>query len=344
MTTAIASGLGATWGFTKEATVGTFTTSGMRWLPFVSDKMKGEKKTVDSPVIHGGLYELGTRRRLVFHGAKGAVEFELQNRQLGLLLQAMIGSTPTIAQQGATAAYLQTHVPGDTQGTSFAIQAGRPQVGGTIQQFNYNGCKVTEWELSLQRDQIAKLTVTWDGWDENTTAAYAAPSYVASTPLAFVDGAVLLGGSVTSTAGVITSWTGAAAPSGTIESISIKGQNVFDVERQTIGSLTKAEQIANGFRKYSGQMVVEFANLTDLYAAYYADTPLSLQLNIQGSLISGTYYNLLQAWCPYIKLNGEPPETDGPAILKVTVPFDILDDGAGDPPIQFNYQSIDTSV
>jgi hypothetical protein len=339
MTTAIASGLGATWGLAQEVTVGTFVAP-TRWMPFIDDKMIGEKKTAQSEALHGGLYELAQRRRLVFHGAKGPVELDLTDRQLGLLIEHMIGSSPSVNQQGGAAAYLQYHVPGDLIGKSLSLQAGRPTIGGQIQAFSYNGCKITEWELSCAVGEIGKLTTTFDGWDESTSTGYSAASYVADNVLAFVDGQLLLGGVVTTVNGFCSVSAG-AAPAGVVSSISLKGSNGLDVERQSIGSLVKREQLANAFRKYTGQAEVEFANLTDFYNAYYADTPLTLQLNFAGAQIGTTAYNAeLNITCPSIRFNGAPPEVDGPGIIKVSLPFDILDDGT-DPVIQFLYQSAD---
>lgn len=341
MTTGIASGLGATWGLAQETTVGTYIPP-TRWIPVISDKMKGAKKTVQSQALHGGLYELASRRRLVFHEAKGPVEFDVQDKQLGILLKNMIGSNATATQQGASTAYLQVHSPGDLMGMSLSLQSGRPQINGTIQPFSYNGCKILDWELSVAAGGIAKLVCTFDGMDESTASAYTAPSYITSHPLAWVDANLLLGGTVTNTSGTL-GVTAGAQPLGTVKSVSIKGSNASATDRQQIGSLTKREQLANAFRKYTGQMVVEFANLTDMYNAYYADTGMALQLTMQGSLIASTYYNQLNTICPMVFFDGEPPEVDGTKIIEVTVPFSILDDGTN-PQIQFQYQSTDTAV
>jgi hypothetical protein len=118
----------------------------------------------------------------------------------------------------------------------------------------------------------------------------------------------------------------------------------MDTTRQTLGSTTKREQLANAFRKYTGTLVVEFANLTDMYNAYYADTPVTLQLNFTSPTLAGVgHYASLSILCPAIYLNGTPPEVDGPGVITVSVPFDILDDGT-DPVIQFTTVSTDTTL
>lgn len=344
MTTTIGSGLGATWGVVAESVVGTFNTGGtMRWLPFKSDKVKGAKKVVNSEAIHnGGLFMLGGRRRETFREAKGAVELELQNKQLGLFLKAMIGSSPTNSTI-TSGVYQQVHQPGDLAGLSLSLQSGRPQINGTIQPFSYNGAKITDWEIACSAAGVATLNLTFDAFEEVTSQAYIAPSMVQSVPFAWVDGALTVGGSVSMVSSVAT-LSGGTTPVGSLSSFSIKGSNPLDVTRQQIGSMNKGEQLANAFRNYSGQVECEFANLTDFYNAFHADTPLTLAVNLTGGQIasSGDNYEL-NILCPEIYLEGDPPETDGPEVIKVTIPFTIFDDGATTP-LQFIYQTSDSTV
>ena len=343
MTTGIASGLGATWGFAQETTVGTFHAPAF-WLPVDSDKVKGDKKTVQGQALHGGLFELGAHRRLTMLEAKGAVEMEVMVAQMGVLLKNMLGSCisgPT--QIGSTGAYTAIFVPADLTGLSMSLQSGRPMTNGTIQAFSYNGCKVTDWELTVAAAEILKLAVTFDGWAEATATTYTAPSYTPANIFAGVDGVLTTGGTVTTTSGVA-SVSGGSALVGTVKSVSLKGTNAMDTTRQTIGSTTKREQLANAFRKVGGTMVVEFANLTDMYNAYEADTPITLSLNFTSPTLAGTGTQAaLNILCPAIYLNGEPPEVDGPGVISVSAPFDVLDDGV-DPVIQFTTISSDATL
>jgi len=344
MTTGIASGLGATWGFGKESSFGTIATVS-HWLTINDDKVAGVKKTAQSQALHGGLYELASRRVLASFAAAGQVDLDVTTTKLGLLLQAMIGSPSSTApvQQSTTTAYLQTHVSGDTVGESLTLQSGRPSVDGTINAFTYNGCKVTAWDLSVGTAALAKLALTFDGVDESISSTYVAPSYVPAAVLSWKDGALLVGGTVASTGGVITAITGGTAPSGTVSAVDLKGANGFDITRQQIGSLVKSEQLANAFRKYTGSLTVEFANLTDFYAFYRSDANLALQFTLTGGVIASSYNYELQVLIPAIKIDTDSITTDGPAILKQTLPFVVLDDGVN-PVIQINYQSTDTTL
>lgn len=341
MTSGIPSGLGATLGFAQETAVGTFTTP-TRFLQFDSETLLLKKKTVQSTGLHGGYYEQATRRAYTTRTVNGGVTMDLQDRQLGLLLAHMLGSSATAVQQGATTAYLQTHTPGSTLGKSLTVQVGRPQTNGTITPFSYTGLKVTDWEISAAVDQIGKLTLTLDGWDESTASAYAAPSYVAANVLHFAQASLLIGGTVTTSAGVasVTGATTAAA----VKSASIKGTNGLDVSRYFLGaSGLKAEQLANGFRKISGSAEVEFANLTDVYNAFSADTQLALQLTYTGKTIATGYPAELNILVPAIYFDSGPPNVSGPGVLTQKVTFTGLDDTIN-PPIQIQYQSADTAV
>ncbi len=338
----IASGLGATWGFAEETTYGTFKAPD-HFLQVESDKVKGSKKTVQSASLHGGPVEQASRRRVVFKDAKGPVALDLTDAKLGLLLKHMIGSSATAVQQGATTAYLQQHVPGDFQGLGLSLQSGRPDITGTVNAFSYAGAKVIDWEIAVSAAQLAKFSVTFDAVSESTVETYTAPSYTSMGVLSFVDASLLLGGTVTSVAGVVTGYAGGAAPVGTVKSVSLKGANAMAVDREQIGSLVKSQPIEDNWRKITGSMTVEFANLTEIYDLYNADTQVSLELKFQGELISGSYYKGLTITCPAVFLDGEPPETDGPKILELTVPFTVLDDGTN-PVIEFDYMSTDIAL
>lgn len=337
------SGLGATLGLNQEATVGTFTSSGMRWLPFKKEGLKKKKGITQSQALHGGLYELSSKRAYTTRTVDGAVDFELTDRQLGLLLKNMIGSSPTLTQEGSTAAWLQTHTPGDTEGMSMCAQVGRPEVSGTVSPFSYNGLKITDWELAVALDQIGTLSCTFDGWDESTSQGYAAASFVTPTDvLHFAEATLLLGGTVSTTGG-IASVTGSTAAA-TARSVSIKGSNPLNTKRFFLGSSgTKAEQLVNGFRKITGSAVIEFENLTDVYNAFAADTATALELQFVGKTIAAGYQATLTVLIPNVFFDEGPPVVDGPEVLTQNASFTGLDDGT-DPPIQFQYISLDTAV
>ncbi|HEY3924352.1 MAG TPA: phage tail tube protein [Acidothermaceae bacterium] len=342
MTTGIPSGLGATWGVAPESAVGTATTSGMRWPQFDKAPFSLAKKIVQSQGLHGGLYEQAPRRAYTSRTAKGQVTMDLIDKQLGLLFKHMLGSSATTTQQASTTAYLQTHTPGDTLGLSLSVQIGKPETSGTIQQFTYPGCKITDWSISTAVDQIGKLDLTFDGWDEQTTTGYAAPSYVAADVLHFAEASLLLGGTASTTSGVVSVSGGTALA--VVKSATVKGTNALAADRIFIGSAgLKAEQLSNGFRKITGDMEVEFENISDTYAAFTGDTSLALQLVYTGGLIASTYHNSVSITIPNVHFDMNEIDVDGPAVLTQKVSFTGLDDGTN-PPIQIQVIGTDTSI
>lgn len=342
MTTVIPSGLGATLGLGAETTVGTWHIPD-RWMQFTSESLALKKKTVQSTGLYGGLYEQASRRAYTTRTVTGNIVTDLQDRQMGLLIANMLGSSAVPVVTTDAAVYMQTHTPGDTVGKALSAQVGRPQTNGTITPFSYSGLKVVDWEITAAVDQIGKLTLTLDGWDEVTSQTYAAPSYIAADVLHFAQASLLIGGTVATASG-ITTVTGATTTA-TVKSASIKGTNALDVSRYFLGANgLKAEQLSNGFRKISGQAEIEFANLTDVYTAFAADTHVALQLTYTGNGIGTAALKAeLNILIPAVFFESGPPEVSGPGVLTQKVTFTGLYNGT-DPAIQIQYQSLDSAV
>lgn len=352
MTTYIPAGLGETFGFVKEATVGTFVTP-TKWVPHKKADFHYKKTTAQSEALRGSRFLAASRRVLIAHSVDGSVELELADRQLGQVLNAMLGAaSPSGTSNGSLYNYVL--LPGFLEGVSLSIQKGVPTISGGIQAFSYNGVKVKDWTITCARGGIASLALTLDAWNEATATAYTAPSYLtgASVPalLNWGSGSLLTGGTVSTTANVTTVASG-AAPVGLVSSISIKGTNVLSDDRFTLGSQTKAEQVTNGFTTITGEVEIEFANLPDFYSAFAADTSTALQINLTGATTGGTSptNSGLYIILPNVKFEGDTPDASGPGIIKVKVPFTALDDQTGtgttaDPVIQMTYVSADSTL
>lgn len=350
MTNTIPSGLGATLGFVAEATVGTAVTVS-RWIPFDKETLQLHKTTVQSQGLHQGLYEQTNRRAYVAHWADGQIDMDVVDRQLGLILKNMLGTGTAVTQVGLTGAYLATYYPADKTGVSMTIQKGVPETitgPGTLQAFTYNGCKIKDWTLSVQRDQLAKLSFTVDSWNESTSVSYAAPSFVAGNVLAFHQGAITLGGTVNTSANVTTISSG-VVPTGVVSGVTIKHVDAFDDRRFTIGSATKKEQYANGFRKITGTLDMEFSTLADAYTAFSSTaTPpvevnTALEFDLTGNVIGGGNSAFLKCVIPYLYFDTVPVVIQGPQVVTVKATWTALDNGV-DNPIQLQYQSADVSL
>lgn len=342
MTTSIPSGLGTSVGFSAEGTVGTATTSGMRWIQH--DKVTAEyvKGTVTSTGLHQGLYQQGKRRNILTKQAKVQFSCDVAANKMGLLFKQAIGSTAAAAQVGGTAAWLQTHIPGDSLTQAMTVQVNKAASTGTLQQFTYSGCKIIDWQLAVARGQIAKWDMTMDAWLEDTSTGLAAVSYVATDVQHFAQGSMTVGGTVV--AGPPISITSPATTVALIQDITIKGVNPLKTDRFTLGSTTKAEQLSNNFRQITGTVTLEFANLTDLYTAYFTnDAAFALHFKLTGPIIASANAEFTDVILPQCYIDGLVIDVPGPDVLTQKVTFTALDDGTTQP-IQIQYQSSDVAV
>lgn len=156
----------------------------------------------------------------------------------------------------------------------------------------------------------------------------------------FREATVLTGGVPTLASGV-TSLVGATAAAN-VTSASIKQAISCDTGRYFLGSQGfKAEQIENGFRQITGQLVVEWLSSEALYGAYAADTTTSLELTFTGPINAAGQAYILDIIIPNIKLDGEAPKVGGPNVVTQSVAFTGLDDEATTP-IQITLANEDT--
>lgn len=239
--------------------------------------------------------------------------------------------------------YQQVYQPADVTGKSLTMQVGKPQTNGVLVPFTWRGVKVTDWTLDIKTGGFASLAMTLDAFDESITVAFSAPSYVTSNLFAFRQATLQLGGTVaTNTAGVAV-LTGAVTASAVTE-VQIKGKLTLDTNRIFLGGGgIKSEQISNGWWEITGQISAEFANVTDLLSAFYADGAVAAELSFVGPPVAGPTTSALQVLVPSIRLNDAPPSVDGPGILKVSAPFTGLDDGIN-APIQLIYNTLDSAA
>jgi hypothetical protein len=335
--TVIAAGLGATFGCNQEITVGTPPTPvATRWMPFLSEGLKGNKRVVESEALYGGLIPLASHRAVVGYEAKGPASFELTDRRMGIFFQNMLGAEAVITAGTLGAPWVQTYALGNPVGMGMTIQIGRPTTAGAMDAFTYSGCKISEWEITAATGQIVKLNLTFDGMIEAGgpgSPSYVAPTYVETVPFNFTQGALLIG---------------ADAPIGIVKNISIKGAWGLDVDRFNIGSTTKSEQLVNGWLRLNTTCEIEFANTADLYVAYENDTEQQLVLSfatplvdLEDSSASGAGVTITM---PGTFADAGPPDVPGPAVITQKGAFTSLNPSNGDSPLTIVYQTADAAT
>ncbi len=338
-------GLGATWGIGREATVGT-AVAPSRWFEFTSEGFELSRESVQGQGIRGNASyaNRGKKRVVVATGVSGSIAGELSTHGLGLLLQAMIGGTPIITQQGTTTAFEHAYKSGDLDGRAYTVQVKRPDATGAANIFTYRGCKATGWEIACSAGEIATLSADFDGWNEDTAAAYTAAAYpTAASVFSFKDGALFTGGTVGTAANGVLTHTGGTLVS-SVTAATVSGSNTLKTDRRFFGSNgVKAEQIENGVREVTGSLEAEYTG-NALYNNYVTDTPMVLRLTFTSKLLAATGHPyLFEVLIPQVWLNGETPKVAGTDVLTQTIGYDAAEDDAGNPLVQARLITTDTT-
>jgi hypothetical protein len=327
---AIGSGLGAQLGIAAETTYGTFVAP-TRFLEFTKESLQMKKTTAQSAGIAAGrLLALSSRRVVTRREVSGSIDLEVTNKGMGLLLQALMGTTVTPVQQGAGAAYLQTHTLASTAGKSLTIQKGVPLTTGVVTDKTFLGCKVTSGEFACGVGEMLTATFEVDGKDCDEGQVLAAASYSNQSPYHFGQMALKAG-----TFGAETALDG-------IRKVSVKIERPQDVERFYANqSALKAEPIENDQVKITGSLETDYVTTT-LDDLHTSDEAISLVWEFIGGNIADTYYDTFRVTLPAVRLDEGPPVVDGFGVVKPSFNFTGLFDGTNQPTIE--YISTDTAV
>jgi hypothetical protein len=338
---AVGSGIGASLGIAKETTPGTIV-SPTRWLEFNSETLGLSKVIVQGQGLRGGgLYPRLGRRVVPGRNAGGDIVLDVATNGMGLLYEAMLGTSTSSLLSGTT--YQQVFTPGPLLGKSLSVQKLVPQRDGTLKPFTYNGCKILTWSLACAKDQIATLTVTLDAWDEVTTTAAGTPSYsTTSNVFHFLQGSLIVGGTVATTTGVA-ALTGGTAVAG-VTGATIAGGSALESGSANRYINGKVEQVPTGWRDITGSLDLDFINQSDVYDVYNTDAATAVQLKFVGTTpISGSNYPTLEVLIPGIHFDGETPKVGGPGTINLKAAFTGGDDGVN-APVQIRVLTSDATV
>ncbi|MFF1297922.1 MULTISPECIES: phage tail tube protein [unclassified Streptomyces] len=327
---AIGSGLGAQLGISAESTYGTFVAPS-KFIEFTKESLALKKTTAQSAGIAAGrLLALSSRRVLTRKEVQGSFDIEVTNKGMGLLLQALMGTTVTPVQQAVTAAYLQTHTLASVAGKSLTIQKGVPLTTGTVTDKTFVGCKITSGEFSCGTGEMLAATFEIDGKDCDESQTLAAASYSNMSPFHFGQMAVKTGSFGTETA------------LDGIRKVSCKIERPQDIERFYAGQAgLKKEPVENDQVKISGSLESDYV-ATTLDDLHTSDGGTSLVWEFVGPLIASTYFETFRIVLPAIKLDEGPPTVDGFGVVKPTFNFTGLYDGTNQPKIE--YMSTDITL
>ncbi len=320
---AIGSGLGAQMGISAETTYGTFVAPA-KFIEFTKESLVLKKTTAQSAGIAAGrLLALSSRRVITRKEVSGSFDMEVSNKGMGVLLQALMGTTVTPVQQGATTAYLQTHTLASIAGKSLTIQKGVPLTSGTVTDKTFLGCKITSGEFSCGVGEMLTASFEIDGKDCDEGQTLATASYSNMSPFHFGQMALKTG----------TFGTEAALDG--IRKVSCKIERPQDVERfYANASALKKEPIENDLVKITGSLESDYV-ATTLDDLHTSDGATSLVWEFVGPVIASTFFETFRITLPAIRLNEGPPTVDGFGVVKPTFQYEGLYDGANQPKIEY---------
>lgn len=333
----IGSGLGGSFGIANETVYGTYVAPSRFYD--TKDKLPDVKK-VKNVAQGGGLAagrmgQLASRRVVTTESGGFTIPTEVTNAKMGLLLSHIFGGAVAPVQQGASAAYLQTHPLVDNVGRFFSAQAGVPDTTGTVRPYTARGCKVLSAEFTCDVDGLLMVSIGVDGQKVVDTDTLAAPSYGSSLwPFHFGQMAVKVGASA-----------GAESSVSGVKSVSVKIERGMDVGRFYAGGAgLKAEPLMNDWVKVSGSLNADFLDKTVFADRFAADTQTALVFEwVASTPIVSTYYPTFRLKLPANFFNGDTPVVEGPGVVSGAFPFDTLYDGTN-AQITGEYMSTDTTL
>lgn len=327
---AIGSGLGAQIGIAAESTYGTFVAP-TTFIEFTKESLVLKKTTAQSSGIAAGrLMALSSRRVVTQKEVSGSLDLEVTNKGMGLLLQALMGTTVTPVQQETTDAYLQTHTLADTAGKSLSIQAGIPLTTGTVTDKSFVGCKVVSAEFSCEVGGMLTASFEFDGKDVSESETLATASYSNMSPFNFMQMALKTG-----------TYASETALNG-VRKVSVKIERPQAVDRFYANqSALKAEPISNDLVKITGSLEMDYVATTidDLHTS---DGATALVWEFVGPVIETTYNETFRIKLPAIKVDDAPPTVEGFDVVRPTFNFTALYDGTN--AVAIEYLSSDTTL
>jgi hypothetical protein len=126
--------------------------------------------------------------------------------------------------------------------------------------------------------------------------------------------------------------------------LSLKGDNQLKTDRYALGSLTKKEQLQNGLRQVTGQIGLEFNDITAYNRVVNANI-VALQAKFQtvDDIETGTKGGFVIT-CPSVRFDGETPNANNGQIIEHNLNFVVLDDeSTATSPLTIDYTTLDTA-
>jgi hypothetical protein len=344
------SGLDSQLGTKTETTVGTVVTAD-HFFTFDSADISYDPSYLEGQGIRAGkTFKSISQAGIARKAATGKIELPLMYKGMSWWMTHMFGAsqTPAVVPSG-TLAFESYFTPGGLRGKSFSTQIGKPEPStGTVQSFNYNGCKITDWEIAWADNANTLLTVTVDAFNEaQGTPALAAATYPTGNGL-FNFGHVTtfkVGGTVSTTSGK-TSITSGTSVVTVVDKLTLTGKNTLATTRYGLGNGgVKKEQLEEDFTAITGSFSGEYLE-SEWQSQFRAGTTTALQIDsVSPNFIESSTPYLFSVILPAVKITKAQPTVSGPGLVTIAGEFTVYDPDDGvNPPMQIHIVSTDTTL
>jgi hypothetical protein len=309
---AVGSGIGSSFGFVNESTYGTYLAP-TRWVEGSAKLRKTKNPYQGGAMAAGRLVQPGSKRYITHRGGGGTFDCAVVSSRMGHLLNGLMGGTVVPVQQGGTPAYLQTHALADPVGQFYTMQAGVPDLGGTVRPYTWLGSQILSAEFSCDIGGALMATFEVVAKDVTEGQTLAAPSYPTNNEFHHGIAAVKLG-----------TFGGEALVDG-VRKLSVKIGRPRHDGGPYMGNLgLRSKGVLNDWAEVSGTFEVDYLDKTvfaDRFAATSPETPTSLVWEFVGPVISGAFFETFRIRCPQIYFDGDTPTADSPDVVRTSYPF-----------------------
>ncbi|MFJ8955629.1 phage tail tube protein [Streptomyces sp. NPDC102381] len=305
----------------EEATYGTAGTV-FQGYEGHADSWKTTREFVESVGFRAGMQTARSdRRNIVNMGGEGELEIDLLDAGAGALLGAAFDKTTVTDADGVRTTVAETFDV--SSAASFTAQMVRPGTDGSKVAYKHLGCVATEFELTAEVEEAVTLTVGFDFQDVTHGTAITAPTYPAEAyPYDWTRTAVVLK-------------RGGTAVDFDISKFSLSGDLGMKTDRRFLrANQLKKKPVRNAVPTYEGELEGEFSTASlGLYEAFIAGELCALEVSFEGVAPGSS----LKVECPAIQFTGESPEAATDEVTMHTLPFRVLDPGAGVAAIKLTY-------
>lgn len=330
----LASGLGSQFGLSKESTYATIVTPA-KFYEFDSETLKLAPTYQDAVGLRAGrTFQPSSRTRQTIRQAGGGVVMDVPTVGFGAILDLMHGLTPTVVQQSATTAWLQTHLIGTSQpNKSATLQFNKPTTAAVDKAFTYPGSVLTAAQFQMDIGGLLKTTLTFDSNDEQSPDS--SPTGPALATASYPTG--ISGWDSTQLTVSLNSATVAVC-----RSANITWTQPFKADRNFMGNALKGRPIPNGFATVQGTLDIEWFD-SSAYALFRSGAMVALSLDLVGPIIASTFHQEIKFAMTAVQVRGDSPNVSGPDVLDLSVGFNAFDDGTN-APLTVTYMSTDTAI